>query len=279
MKKLIKEWILAPRIYNLLIKIQQKIFNRYDKALFSNTLRNTEERKRCFIVGTGSSIKNQDLTLLKDEIVIGVSGLFNHNNIDIINPKYYVNPPILNSHSKYYDKEKFRLYLNDMDIALKDDTIMFFDIRDRSFISDNNLFINKKINWINYTFWDKSNISNIYLDSMPAIWSVSESAIQVALYLGFDKIYLLGFDHDWFNGLFNYSFDTKKARKHFDETEKEVVEKHGVDSEFQMIRHAQIFNKYKKLFAMKENIYNANADQNSYVDAFPKVKYEELFNK
>ena len=51
----------------------------------------------------------------------------------------------------------------------------------------------------------------------------------------------------------------------------------GVDSEFQMRRHAQIFNKYKKLFALKENIYNANANPNSYVDTFPKVKYEELF--
>ena len=43
-------------------------------------LKNSEKGKRCFIIGTGSSIKEQNLTLLKDEIVIGVGGLFMHND-------------------------------------------------------------------------------------------------------------------------------------------------------------------------------------------------------
>ena len=30
---------------------------------------------------------------------------------------------------------------------------------------------------------------------------------------------------------------------------------------------------------MKQNIYNANANENTYVDTFPKVKYEDLFSK
>ena len=114
---------------------------------------------------------------------------------------------------------------------------------------------------------------------MPSVYSVSESAIQIALYLGFDEIYLLGFDHDWFNGLFNYSYDVNKVRKHFRKNADEVSKRMKIDSEFQMTRHAKIFNKYKKLFALKENIYNANANQNSYVDTFPKVKFEGLFKK
>ncbi|MDY0193864.1 MAG: hypothetical protein RBR93_10130 [Aliarcobacter butzleri] len=51
------------------------------------------------------------------------------------------------------------------------------------------------------------------------------------------------------------------------------------DSELHMINHAKIFKKYKALYQMKQNIFNANANENTYVDTFPKVKYEDLFSK
>jgi len=49
------------------------------------------------------------------------------------------------------------------------------------------------------------------------------------------------------------------------------------DSEFQMRRHAYIFKKYKYLYSMKKNIYNANANPRHYLDVFPKVDYDSLF--
>lgn len=279
MKQFIKDWILPPKVLRKVIEIKSVIDNKYDKSLFNDELRNSERGNRCFIVGTGSSTKQQDLKLLKDEIVIGVSGLYNHDDIDIINPKYYVNPPIFKAHGHYYEDEKFITYLSDMDNKLEDNTIMFFDMTDSQKINSNGLFTTKKIFWKSFYNWNETEVNSINLDSMPSIWSVSESAIQVALYLGFEEIYLLGFDHDWFNGLFNYSFDSKIARKYFKESAEEVSKKHGIDSEYQMRRHAKIFNKYKKLYALKKNIYNANANSNSYVDTFPKVKFESLFEK
>lgn len=277
MRQFIKNWVFAPKLVSLLTSVWK--IKKYDSSLFVDEFKDQEKGNRCFIVATGSSIKEQDLSLLQDEIVIGVSGLYNHKYIHIMNPKYYINPPIFTSHSNYYSEEKFIAYLRDMDATLADSTIMFFDIGDRPKIEFYKLFTRKKIIWKNYVRWNQNHIRKINLSTMPSIWSVSESAIQVALYLGFDKIYLLGFDHDWFNGLFNYAYDIKKARKHFTQTAEEVSKKHGIDAEFQMTRHAQIFNKYKKLYNMKKNIYNANADQNSYVDTFPKVRYEDLFKK
>lgn len=277
MKQFIKDWIFTPKMLGKLISIKH-IFNyKYDKSLFSNQLQNLEKGNRCFIVGTGSSIKQQDLTLLKDEIVIGVSGLYNHDDFKTIHPKYYVNPPIFSSHSKYYSEDKFVSYLKEMDSNLPDSTILFLHIGDKKYIEKYNIFQGNTIMWKDYRRWDEEVINSINLSSMPGIFSVSESAIQIAIYLGFDEIYLLGFDHDWYNGLFNYAFDLKQARRHFAESAKDVILKHNIDSEFQMRRHARIFNKYKKLYALKQNIYNANANESSYVDTFPKVKYEELF--
>jgi hypothetical protein len=278
LKQFIKNWFLPPKISYKILEYKKFFENNFDRSVFNDLLRDSEKGKRCFIVGTGSSIKEQDMKLLADEIVIGVSGLYNHEDIDTLDPKYYVNPPVFKSHSKYYQEEQFIKYLKDMDQKLLDNVTMFFDISDKKYIEKYDLFHTKKIVWKHYKVWDQSKITQINLDSLPSVWSVSESAIEIALYLGFDEIYLLGFDHDWFNGLFNYAFDTEKARKHLKKSADEVSKEHGIDSEFQMRRHAQIFKKYKELYAFKKNIYNANANLNSYVDTFPKVKYEELFN-
>jgi hypothetical protein len=45
-----------------------------------------------------------------------------------------------------------------------------------------------------------------------------------------------------------------------------------------MRRHADIFRKYKYLYRFRKNIYNANADGAHYLDVFPKVEFECLFD-
>lgn len=282
MIQLLKQWVLPPAIYIYLLKYRQilKDFFKYSSADFEKNieLKDIHTDKRCFIIGTGPSIKDQDLTLLKDEIVIGISGLFNHKDIDIIQPNYYVLAPVFDYHLKYNKEETYIDWLKSMDNVLSDDVIMIIHIGDKQYIEKHKIFINKKVYWNKYVPWDGNNIEEINLSIIPNIYSVSESALTIGLYLGFKKIYMLGFDHNWFEGLHLY-FDTEKYNKYFETTGKASVEKFGFDSEFQMTRHAYIFNKYKKLYAFKQNIYNANANQNSYVDTFPKVKYEDLFNK
>jgi len=273
-KAFIKNWLIPPSLFEILNNLKFKLVNQEIKALDENDLKDCEKGKRCFIVGTGSSIQEQNLKLLKDEIVIGVSGLFKHKHIEILSPKYYVNPPIFKSHSQYYEKNEFMQYLRDMDAALSDNTIMFFDRSDKKHITDNNIFEKKKIFWVNYSSWKNKKKINLKLSNMPSIWSVSESAIQIAILLDFKEIYLLGFDHNWFEG--NFIYFTNDYLNNFDLKKVQKID-NSVDSEFQMRRHAQIFDKYKKLYTLKENIYNANANANSYVDTFPKVKYEELF--
>ena len=51
-----------------------------------------------------------------------------------------------------------------------------------------------------------------------------------------------------------------------------------LDNLYQLRGCSKIFYKYKQLQSLKHNIYNANSNQDTYVDTFPKVKYDELFN-
>jgi hypothetical protein len=278
MKQSIKQ-ILPPIILTKL-QLTRAMFRNYQDSkgidkIYNDRMKNKYLKDRCFIVGTGPSIKEQDLTLLKDEIVIGVSGLFQHKDIDIINPKYYVLPPVFRGHGKLYDEDNFIQWFKSMDKALKDTTVMILDIGDKKYIDKYKIFKDKEIIWKNYLPWNtEQNINKIDILLMPGIWSVSESAIQSALYLGFKENYILGFDHTWYDDIWNHFTDD--YMKDFDENKLDDC-KEWVDSEHEMIRHAKIFNKYKKLYALKENIYNANANQDSYVDTFPKVKFEDLF--
>ncbi len=280
MKNLVREWLFPPSIYFYLRKYRQMIrsFFKYSSKDFKKNieLKNKHTGQRCFILGTGPSIAKQDLTLLKDEVVIGVSGLFNHKDIDIIQPDYYVLAPVFSYHLKYNKKETYIHWLQSMDKVLSDTVIMILHIGDKEYIDTHNIFSNKKIYWNNYSLWDGANINKIELSNLPDIYSVSETALSVGLYLGFEKIYMLGFDHDWFDGLHVY-FDTEKYNKYFEISGEESAKKFGFDAEFQMRRHAYIFSKYKKLYNFKNNIYNANRNLKSYVDTFPKVKFEELF--
>ncbi|MGD9554003.1 MAG: hypothetical protein AB7D96_03745 [Arcobacteraceae bacterium] len=239
-------------------------------------IKNMYKGKRCFIIGTAPSIKEQDLSLLKHDYVMGVSKLFYNNSYISINPSFHVYSPILSYHSQCYSENTFLKMLQDMNNLIPETTELFFHIGDKCFIETNNLFVHNKIHWTSYNVWNEfEQMPDFNLTNMPNIWSVSESAIQIALYLGFEEIFLVGFDHDWFNGLLNY-FD-KNIMKHHAINEKEFVIQHGLDSELQMRRHAYIFSKYKKLYDLEQNIYNANANANTYVDTFPKVEYEKLF--
>lgn len=242
-------------------------------------LKNSESNCQCFIVGTGSSINQQDLTLLKDKVVIGISNLFLHPDFPSFHPKYYVLTRVFQHLNRSASENELISLLRDADNSLNDRTILFLDLKDKVYIKKYKLFIKKKIIWLNYLNWDFKNIKDINIDSFPGlVCSVSEAAIQVALYLGFTNIYLVGFDHNWYTGKFSY-FDTKKVRSYFKMTKKQLVNKVGMDSERLMAQHSRMFSKYKALYQFKNNIYNANADPDSYVDVFPKVKYEELFNK
>ncbi len=282
MKKILREWLLPPAIF-MLVKsfiFKIKFFIKYNNIDFAKNkeIKNLHIDKRCFIIGLGTSINKQDLKLLKDEIVIGISSLFNHKDLEYIQPNYYVLSPVIDNHSKYVNKDNLIKWLQAMDEKLDNSVVMFIYIGDKKYIDENKIFKNKNIYWLNYEPWDGRDISDIKLDKIPSISNVSEVALSVALYLGFKEINIIGFDLTWYEGVYKY-YDDKKVNQFFGKTQYDVKKEHNFDSESEMRAHAEVFKKFKALYQMKQNIFNANADENSYVDTFPKVKYEDLFEK
>ena len=59
------------------------------ESLNWTNLKNKYQGKRCFILGNGPSLKQQDLTLLKDEITFVSNWFVLHDKYEEINPDYY----------------------------------------------------------------------------------------------------------------------------------------------------------------------------------------------
>ncbi|CDN57411.1 Hypothetical protein RG1141_PA05780 (plasmid) [Neorhizobium galegae bv. officinalis bv. officinalis str. HAMBI 1141] len=240
--------------------------------LSTRDLENLHSGQRCFVLGAGSSISRQDLNKLQGETVISVSNTFVHPLFETIRPRYHVLPPLLSSHGELYSTEKFVSWLREMEQKTSD-AAMVLHIGDRNMIDQNGLFRNRSVHWVDYISWNGNFNLPVDLSQIPKIWSVSETAVTLAVYLGFSEIYLIGFDHDWFNGKLVYFFDhTKEHAMKPDQANLDFA-----DAEFQMRRHADIFRKYKYLYSIRKNIYNANENPSHYMDVFPKVDFDEVF--
>jgi len=280
-KNLVRQWLAPPGVWGALARIKsgQKLRPAMSGPEDIALLKENEELKdrhvdsRCFILGAGSSVKEQDLSKLAGEFIISVSNTFVHPDFSRIKPRYHALPPLLKSHGELHTEERFVGWLREMEIATGK-AEMFMHIGDRAMIERHGLFNNRIIHWVEYTdAWNENYDARIDLMCVPPIWSVSELALTVAVYLGFDKIYLVGIDHDWFNGVLVYFYDP--AKEHILRPDQSDLS--FADSEFQMRRHAEIFKKYKYLYSIKKNIYNANANPKHYLDVFPKVDYDALF--
>jgi hypothetical protein len=138
------------------------------------------------------------------------------------------------------------------------------------------------LNYCNYPMMDESNYNN------PNRWDICKllfgpktviyCAIQVAAYMGFNRIYLLGCDHD-------YLKDVTRITNHHFYTEEEsgmsdVEHLSAFDTERWFIqyyyrwKHYRLMNEY--LTSKGCNIFNAT--NGGMLDVFPRVRFEDVIS-
>lgn len=228
--------------------------------------KNKHDNQRCFIVANGPSLTFQDLETLdrNNEICIGMNLIFNSFNYVKWRPNYYVaaDPGII----KVYGKD-----ICDIDIEHK-------------FISDN------------YPeFWDRKRNFNIYkvhvfhdvfIPNLPkfsvdfaqgaySTYNVTYICLQLAVYLGFKQIILIGVD---FNNL------TTDKNSHFIENyyglKKREIDKACLKGQYteeemlnlHMMGYIKVFE-----YTSSEKIEIYNATRGGNLEIFKRVNFDELF--
>src|SRR6476660_2634480 len=136
--------------------------------------------KRCFIVGNGPSLRQTDLSLLRNEITFGSNRIYLHGDF---RPTYYVCSNDLVVQQCAADIEKVSM-----------PKFIGWHHRDSIRFTDDMVFL-----------WTRCGLRSwFFTDLTEGCWegsTVTMVAIQLAYYMGFSEVILIGVDHSYqFNG-------------------------------------------------------------------------------
>ena len=268
----LKYWILPKGfqvvLSNFVYSMREKAaLNDYSNLLKNNVkFKNIHKGERCFIIANGPSIKTQDLKLLKDEICLSVNNGFVHPDYEIYNPLYHCLPQI----EDQYSENKIK-WLIEMDKGILN-AHLFTSVGNKKDIEDNDLFKNRA----NYIYFkgDINSLKEIDLTkNVPPIRTVPHICILVAIYMGFEQIYLLGCDHDW---VLHFGKST-----HFYKEGEHILKEVWPTGQFEeyLKRTLLNWNWYNKikLYSEEHNIEIYNATKGGLLDVFPRIEYESIF--
>jgi len=284
LKKLIKS-LTPPLLWDKLLYARRyKHFLKYKDLVAKNIeLKDIHKGKRCFILGSGPSIKKEDLKPLKNEIVFALNNFYVHEDFPEIMsgdaPKYYMTAPVHPPQSE----DEWKKWFEDMESHMPKDTNMIFGLNayegNIKYIFDKyGIFKDYKINWY-FAGIDYSPNSFNYdaMDATKMIYNgeaVSIYALIFAIYMGFDEIYLLGMDHDYFLYDDESQMRMYKSAVH----QQNEFERTFGDTFYikEFLRQYNIFSKYKA-FADYSSSKIYNASDGGILKIFPRVKFKELF--
>lgn len=288
----IKYWIIPKGIENLLINFRDlfidKIRYPFEKNIYKENIKfkNIHKGKRCFILATGPSINKLNLSVLKDEICFGVGQFYLHKDIDVVNPEYHIQAPqhppfdtetaitIFKSYKKYY-KNTTVIFLGDSNFKHSYKRVL---LKHTNLKRKNNIFINfrnviplDEYNYLSNNVWD------ITKKPFP-VCTVIFMALQVALYMGFKEIYLLGCDHDYLKDV------NRVSNHHFYNEEKGISDVEHLtnyyDTEKWFFDYYKRWKCYRlvKEFARGKGVKIYNSTHGSMLDVFEFKYLEEIFN-
>lgn len=146
---------------------------------------NKHQGARCFIIGNGPSLNDLDLSLLKDEFTFGTNAIYLNRERMGFSPTYYV------------VEDTFVAEDRAEEIVALGGTTKFVGNHLDYCLDRRGDFI-----WLNVIFrYDRySNFPNFSKNCLRRIWvggTVSYLCMQLAYYMGFREVYLIGFDHKY----------------------------------------------------------------------------------
>jgi hypothetical protein len=276
MRKPIKHlayWTVPHGIQNLITHyLSRRVTSEEQKTLTQNErFRQRHSGKRCFILATGPSIKTQNLLPLQNEICIAVSNFFVHPDFDTIKPLYYCIP----GYHLPITEDGFQNWITEL-AKNSGNSTLFFSLADKQLIQQNRYFSAKPVYFLK--FHSLPGMKDINL-TRPVLGpqSVPIMALQLAIYMGFSKIYLLGCDHDWLLHL-------GKSSHFYDEKQHALVKKgynewSGTNYLAEFKSYVALWEQYQIInqIAANQSTQIYNATQGGLLDVFPRVSFDDLF--
>ncbi len=231
-------------------------------------LKNKHLGQRCFIVGNGPSIKQQDLTLLKDEYTFFVNHFYRHPQIEDINPKYYgiIDPKLMSG--------EWPITMLDEILEKCPEAKLFMSAHYQSMPEITAYADKADIYWVYPNQLVHSGFScSTDLTSCLAGVTVTTICLFTAIYMGFEEIYLLGVDCD---GIFR---DLVDQSSHFYEAKKENIGDNDPDL---VVRHLRASIQGLRGWGVIADKFKdsphkiINLTKGGLLNVFPRQDYEQV---
>lgn len=223
------------------------------------------ERNRCFIIATGPSLTISDLEALKNEFTISVNSIIRSFPETDWRPSCYVaqDPAEYEIDIKDYGIERLSKECNYLVFGIK--TGMFFMADEY----ENMFFFNSLDEPYKETPRFSDDISKVVYGSSTVIYS----ALQIAVYMGFKEIYMVGADMGFATvrnqtGKVEHRKDTLSTASFL----KSTVEEAPVYEEEKIIRGYRAAKK----FAETKDIILKNATRGGYLEELERISLDEL---
>jgi hypothetical protein len=222
--------------------------------------KNSYQNRRCFIIGTGPSLKIEDLEMLSNDITFASNSIFNLFHKTNWRPTFFCV-----SDRKYF-------FQNVTELNNLSGFIKFFPIDLKTQIQKlDKVFFYGRVFRIgkNYSFNRKPNF--FIFDGS----TVTFHMLQIAIYMGFKEIYLLGLD-------FNYSLmlndkgeivQNENIKDYF--SDQSATRNLNIPDIGGSLENFQAIRKYADLTGIK--VYNST--RGGKLEVFNRVNFDNIFNK
>lgn len=278
-------------IFNLLKKSQFNLgFRLQNPKLFSLIKKNKKYKNihsgcRCFILGNGPSLNNQDLSLLENEYVFTVNQIARHKDFEKIKTNYHfwADPVFFQvSENNKEDLELLNIHKSINTIDNKPEC--FFPLEAIDFIKNFKLddIINVNIYKSGLIFTDNFKKDIHYDNITPSFNTVVQWAITMAIYMGFSEIYLLGCDTTTIITRINAALKEGTMQYAYEITANEKSRIQKVEDNYTMetkfMTEVGVLRGYRLLYeyTLKKGIKLRNCSTSTIVDSIPKEKYEDV---
>jgi len=244
----------------------------YKPDLRLNELKDIHKGEKCWIIGNGPSIKNYDLSKIKDEYVFVCNDFHMHDIWKELEHPYYfessrvsfitgnfnqwkLNRLLSNNNAKFFYRVTFR-ELNELFEYIPKDRVYYMRLTN-----------DKKVYKRNFEW----NVNKEFIFANSVLITF---AFPIACWMGFKDIYLLGCDH---TNYFNSEGEGNNAY-FYDWTNMPIQFWPNPDDD--NVDHTNMLNSWKYISEIIKpkgiNIYNAS--DSGRLDVFPRVKYEDIVN-
>lgn len=245
----------------------KKILNEYKKSAYSLKVKNYRDKYkgcRCFIIGNGPSLCPEDLEKLKSEYTFGANRIYEVYDKTSWRPTFYVavDGNFIDENLNRILSEKGSTFFLEFRNLYKRTT----DERIVGICRDPHFAVNR---WNDKNPHIVEDISQYISDG----YTVTFTSIQLAVYMGFKEIYLLGVD-------FSYSVVRDKNGKiHKDDSVTNYFNGKTYDSTEQNYQSTLYAYQQAKKYCDTHNIKIYNATRGGKLEVFERVDFDTLFPK